>query len=109
MPFREITGTYLLDSGEMVLLRELCRTVDRIDTMEAALTRDGLTVAGGRGQIPRAHPLLYPLTEAQKTASRLVAELALPMAGEQVGRRRSPQQKAAAGTRWGRDAKLAGA
>ena len=72
--FREITSIYVLDPGETILLRELCRTVDRIDAMETELTRDGLTVAGGRGQIPRAHPLLYALTEAQKTASRLVAE-----------------------------------
>ncbi|WP_197495203.1 P27 family phage terminase small subunit [Mycobacterium kyorinense] len=104
--FREITSIYVLDPGELVLLRELCRTVDRIDTIDHELARDGLTVVGSRGQLPRAHPLLYALAEAQKAVSRLVAELALPLPGEQVGRRRSPQQKAAAHSRWTREARL---
>lgn len=81
-----------------VPLRELRRTVDKIDAIDAELARDGLVVTGTRGQLPRAHPLLLELRETQKIASRLVAELALPLPGEQVGRRRSPQQKAAA--RW---------
>lgn len=104
--FRQVMSIYVLDPAETVLLVEACKTLDRIDAMEAELSRDGLTVAGGRGQLPRPHPLLPELRETQKLASRLVAELALPLPGEQVGRRRSPQQKAAAGARWGRDAKL---
>ncbi|MCV7309867.1 P27 family phage terminase small subunit [Mycobacterium paraffinicum] len=104
--FRKVVGVYVLDPAETVLLVEACKTLDRIDAMEAELTRDGLTVAGGRGQLPRPHPLLSELRETQKLASRLVAELALPLPGEQIGRRRSPQAKAAADTRWGRDAKL---
>src|SRR5690348_11166354 len=93
--FREVMAIYALDPGETVLLRELCRTVDCIDAIEVQLARDGLIVMGSRGQLPKPHPLLPELREAQKLASRLVAELALPMPGEQVGRRRSPQQKAA--------------
>jgi hypothetical protein len=85
----------MLDPGESVLLQELCRTVDAIDSIEAQLAADGLTVTGDRGQVPRAHPLLFNLIEHRKIASRLVAELALPMPGEQVGQRRTPQQKAA--------------
>ena len=80
-------ATYVLDPGESVLLLELCRTVDAIDAIEAQLATDGLTVSGGRGQIPRAHPLLFPLAEHRKVVSRLVAELALPMPGELEGRR----------------------
>jgi hypothetical protein len=95
----------VLDAGESVLLHELCRTVDAIDAIEMQLAADGLTVTGGRGQLPRAHPLLFHLIEHRQIASRLVAELALPMPGEQVGRRRSPAQKAAAAT--GRETKLA--
>lgn len=104
--FRQVMQTYVLDPAETVLLIEACKTLDRIDAMEAELARDGLIVAGGRGQLPRPHPLLSELRESQKLASRLVAELALPLPGEQVGRRRSPQAKAAADSRWGRDAKL---
>lgn len=76
----------MLDPGETVLLRELCRTVDRIDRIDAELARDGLVVTGSRGQLPKLHPLLPELRESQKLASRLVAELALPP------------------LRWGRDA-----
>lgn len=96
--FKQITGVYVLDAGEMVLLHELCRTVDTIDAIESRVTADGLTISGGRGQIPRAHPLLFPLAEHRKVVSRLVGELALPMPGELVGRRRTPLQKKAAVT-----------
>jgi terminase small subunit-like protein len=91
--WRQIAAKYRLDPGELVLLTELARTLDRLDLIESELARDGLTVRGDRGQLPRAHPLLYALTDAQKTASRLVTELALPLPGELEGRRRSPQQR----------------
>jgi phage terminase small subunit len=86
--FKQITATYVVDGAETVLLHELCRTVDRIEAIEAKLARDGLTVTGNRGQIPRAHPLLVAQAEAQRTVSRLVAELALPAMPEQVERPR---------------------
>ncbi|KUH93931.1 hypothetical protein AU188_07885 [Mycobacterium sp. IS-3022] len=60
------------------------------------IDEDGLLVTGSRGQLPKAHPLLMELREERKTVVRLVAELALPLPGEQVGRRRNAQQKAAA-------------
>jgi phage terminase small subunit len=87
--FKQIASVYVLDAGESVLLHELCRTLDRIDDIEAQLAADGLTVTGSRGQIPRAHPLLAALTAAQTTASRLVGELALPAMPEQVERPRA--------------------
>jgi hypothetical protein len=87
---------YVLDPGESVLFVELCRTVDLLAAIGAELARDGLTVTGSRGQLLRAHPLLSALTAAQATASRLVAELALPMPPEQAAER---PQKAAAVTR----------
>lgn len=91
--FRQVMAIYVLDPVELVLLTELCRTVDCIDAIEAQLAADGLLVTGNRGQLPRAHPLLSALTEAQRTVSRLVAELALPMP-EPV----RPQQKTAVTT-----------
>ena len=104
--WRTIMQNYALDEGEKQLLHELCRVVDRLDQLENQLAEDGLMVTGTRGQLPKAHPLLLEQREAQKTMSRLVAELALPMPGEQAGRRRSPNQKAAADTRWSRDRRL---
>jgi phage terminase small subunit len=104
--FKEITTIYRLDPGEIQLLIQACRTVDRIDAIDRTLAEEGLIVRGNRGQLPRSHPLLQTMHEAQRTLSRLIAELALPMPGEQFGRRRSPQQKAAAETRWTRQARL---
>jgi hypothetical protein len=104
--WREILGRYALDPGEMQLLRLLCETVDRIDALDAELDGQPLTVIGGRGQVPKSNPLLHELREERRLVSRLVAELALPLPGEVVGRRRSPHQKSAAGTRWRRAARL---
>ena len=102
--WRTILETYRLDPAELVLLHELCRSVDKIQALDAEIGADGLLVSGSRGQIPRSHPLLLELRETQKTVSRLVAELALPIAGESVGVRRNPQQRQAAKVRWQRKA-----
>lgn len=77
--FKRITGTYELSPSELILLTEVCRTVDRIEEIEAQVSRDGLTVSGDRGQLPRAHPLLTALTQAQRTVSELLSDLDLPM------------------------------
>ena len=98
--WREILQTYALDAGELLLLAELCATVDRIDELDRELAEQGLTVTGKRGQLPKANPLLTEIREERKAVSRIVAELALPMPGETVGRRRSPAQKHAAHARW---------
>jgi hypothetical protein len=81
-------------------LQELCRCVDLADQLAAVIDRDGMMVTGDRGQLPKAHPLLLELRETQKTISRLISELAIPLVNEVVGVRRSPQQKAAAVARW---------
>ena len=77
--FKRITSIYELSPSEFVLLVELCRTLDRIDAINERIAGDGLTVTGARGQLPRAHPLLGALTQAQRTVSELLAELDLPM------------------------------
>lgn len=100
--WRQVVKVYILDVAELELLRELCRTVDHIDAIDVELVEQGLVVTGTRGQLPKANPLLPEMRESQKTLSRLVSELALPMPGETTGRRRSPQQKQAAHSRWNR-------
>jgi hypothetical protein len=97
--WREITRVYELAPGEVETLRQCCRLVDLIDTADTQLTDEGLTVAGSRGQ-PRAHPLLEAVDEMRRTLDGLMRSLALPMPDEQVGSRRSPQQVAAAQSRW---------
>lgn len=80
--WREITTTYVLEVGELQILRELCRTVDRIDELSRILDEDGLLVTGSRGQIPKGHPALFELREEQKTVVRLMNQLALPPTDE---------------------------
>jgi hypothetical protein len=90
----------VLDPGEVILLRELCRSLDRIDTLEDEIAEHGLIVRGTRGQLPKSTPLLYELREETKSVSRLVSELALPVPGEAFGLRRHPAQRRAAKTHY---------
>jgi hypothetical protein len=59
------------------------------------------TAEGSMGQV-RVHPLVGAANELRKTLSLLLRDLAVPMPGEEEGRRRSPQQAAAARARWDR-------
>jgi len=97
----DITETYRLDPAEVALLVELCRSIDEIDALSAALAEGPLMVTGSTGQ-PRPNPLLDQLREHRKVADRLAAALALPIEGESVGRRRSATAKQAVNTRWRR-------
>jgi len=106
--YKELLTIYRLSPGERQILIEVCRCVDYIDAIHRQLAEEGLIVSGDRSHLPRAHPLLQTLHEAQRTLTWLIAELALPMPGEQFGRRRNAHQKAAAETRWTRDARLGG-
>lgn len=97
--WREVIDTYDLDPAEVVLLRELCATVDEIARMTADLAEMGVIVAGSRGQ-PVANPLLAHIATHRKLADQLVVALALPSGSETVGRRRSAQAKQAVDSRW---------
>jgi hypothetical protein len=106
--WKQVLTSYKLDAGEMQLLGELCRAVDLIDTLDAEIAEGGLLITGSRGQVARSNPLLLDLREVQKLVSRLVNELALPVAGETVGVRRNPQQRQAAKQRWSRPRRVHG-
>lgn len=67
--------------------------------MEAALAESGPMIPGSRGQM-RLNPLYQQLVTHRSLLDRLVLSLGLPADGEQVGRRRTPQAKVAANTRW---------
>jgi hypothetical protein len=92
--WRTIIGEYELDPAEFVLLHQLCRAVDVLDRLNVDLAGMGVTVSGSTGQ-PRVKPLLAEIREQVKLVDRLQMSLALPMAGEQQGRRRAPAAKAA--------------
>jgi phage terminase small subunit len=93
--WNNIINQYALDPAEHVLLEQLCRTVDVLDRINADLDEMGVTVSGSTGQ-PRVNPLLAERREQIKIVDRLQMALALPVAGEPQGRRRSGQAKATA-------------
>ena len=97
--WRNLTREFDFNSAEVSLLHQLCCTTDEIAELKTALTRTGPVVEGSKGQ-PRANPLLGELRNHRKLADQLVVALGLPIDGEQVGRRRSSQQKQAADARW---------
>jgi hypothetical protein len=99
-----VASGYGLDPAEMEILHELARSVDEIEALAAALATVDPIVTGSTGQ-PRVHPIYAELRNHRKVADRLAAALALPIEGEQFGRRRSPQAKAAVNTRWQRAAR----
>ena len=91
---------YSCDPVELELLAALCRTVDELAVLEAALAAAEPVVRGGRGQLPKPHPLLNEVRMHRKTVENLSLALALPLPGEVAGRRRSAQARTAVNARW---------
>lgn len=97
--WREVTSGYVLDPAELALLAALCRTVDELDRLTAAMKDAEPVVEGSTGQ-PKSHPLLGEIRLHRKLAESLSAALALPVVGESVGRKRSAGARIAAQARW---------
>jgi hypothetical protein len=68
---------YDLSGVELEVLREACWLLDECEGLRAAVTRDGTTIAGSRGQT-RVHPALGELRSHRLALGRLLAQLALP-------------------------------
>lgn len=47
----DLTATYGFDAGEEDVLLEACRTLDTIDSLAAAIERDGVMITGSQGQL----------------------------------------------------------
>ena len=98
--WREIHRDYELGPHEAVILLQLCRCANRMDSIEAELADVTLTVQGSKGQ-PRCHPLLGEWRAQARVMETLSRALSIPLPGEDVGRRRSPAARDAAVARWG--------
>ena len=92
---------FQLTDVETELLAEVCRTLDEIDLLEAALKADGVTVAGSTGQV-RVHPAVAEIRSHRLALSRMMAQLDLPDAeGETLPAGKQVRGRAAARARWG--------
>ena len=77
-----VTAAYVLNAGEVEILRQAAVTADEIGSLEAALRASSLLVAGYSGQ-PRPNPLLKIIQDHPLLLRRLVDSLALPDADEE--------------------------
>jgi hypothetical protein len=98
-----ILAGFDLSGAELELLAEVCRSLDEIDALNAAVLRDGVTVEGSTGQT-RVHPALGEVRQHRLALARLLGLLALPdEQGVTVTAGVSARAKAAAQARWSRD------
>jgi hypothetical protein len=104
-----VVEDYDLNVGELELLAELCRTLDELERLRAAVARDGEILIRANGQ-PRTHPALAELRGARLMLSRLVDQLQLPdPLGQPTLSIRSQRAKRGAEVRWAlRDRRIAG-
>ncbi|MCI0583165.1 MAG: hypothetical protein L0227_09800 [Chloroflexi bacterium] len=101
--WRAIAAKYDPDLLETTVLAEACRTLDRLAELRELLERDGLVVAGSKGQ-SRLHPAIAEERAARLALARLLGMLRLPGdAAAFDGQLASPRSAAAsraARTRW---------
>ena len=104
-----VTASFVLNAGEVEILRQAAATADEIALLEAELRASSLVVAGYAGQ-PRPNPLLKIIQDHRLLLRRLVDSLALPDDDQESGMRPGQRhaQRAAQG-RWRpvKNAKLA--
>lgn len=71
-----VTDVLDLDEHEALALRELCRTADTLDVLQAVVDRDGVLADSSQGM--RAHPALVELRQQRIAFARLVSAMQLP-------------------------------
>lgn len=93
----DVLREYQLEEHEMALLREMVRTVDLLDDLDAQVRQDGLMVEGPGGT-RRVHPAAVEARQQKIALARLSASLRLP-AGEEGDEQKSarrPQRRVGA-------------
>jgi hypothetical protein len=95
-----VAASFVLNAGEIEILRQAAATADEIALLEAELRASSLVVAGYAGQ-PRPNPLLKIIQDHRLLLRRLVDSLALPDDDQEHGMRPGQRhaQRAAQG-RW---------
>jgi hypothetical protein len=91
-----VLADYELEEHELVLLREVVRTVDLLDDLAELVAKDGAVLTGSDGS-PRVHPAVVESRQGRIALARLQAALRLP-AGEESDQAegRRPQRRVGA-------------
>ncbi|MGV0646786.1 terminase [Mycolicibacterium sp. XJ2546] len=71
-----VTDVLDLDEHNALALRELCRTADTLDRLQAIVDRDGDLATSSQGM--RAHPALVELRQQRIVFARLMSAMQLP-------------------------------
>ncbi|MBC2639662.1 MULTISPECIES: terminase [unclassified Rhodococcus (in: high G+C Gram-positive bacteria)] len=74
--WREVTSTYALSSTELALLKQLCRTIDRLDVLELAAKGVAPVFEARQGTV--MHPVFVEIRQQSTVMARLIASLRLP-------------------------------
>lgn len=74
--WRSTADAFELAPHELATLREVCRTADAIDALQAVVDRDGVLNESPQGV--RAHPALVELRQQRLAFTKLVAALSIP-------------------------------
>ena len=78
----DIMESHVIDDGaSRALLRQLCESLDGLRTIQARIKRDGLMIAGSKGQA-RPHPLLVSEAEFRRAILACVRGLRLDITAE---------------------------
>lgn len=98
----DIDEGWELDSRDLALLREAALIADQLADLDAVLKRDGMTIAGSRGQIV-VHPALSEARQLRLAALRLLGALELvdPALANRNATHSSRRARKAAEARWG--------
>ena len=71
--WRDVVDEFDLTDAERHLLHEACRSLDRIDALEAVVTTEGQTVTGSTGQTV-LHPAIAEARQQRLVLGRLVKQ-----------------------------------
>lgn len=84
-----------IDAAQQVVIDQVVRMLDELETMESTLETDGLTCTGGNGQLA-AHPLVAASRQHRVAIGQLVGKLGIEP--ESPG---THAARKAANARWG--------
>jgi hypothetical protein len=71
-----VVDKFELNDHELVILKEACRTIDLLDSLQAAIDQDGPLQPWGEGS--RAHPAAPELRQHRIALARLLSVLQIP-------------------------------